>query len=349
VSESRDTVQWTIWGGVLAAAAAFALLRLAAGRNWIDGGPGTTLQFAVLWTAMLAIAAAGSLAVGQIRKRMRQAEDVHAAALDQVAQLEAHNTLLQIVARSTDVALAFQALAARIARIVPCDRVGLALLRDDGQHFQTYTARVNEEERRKRPRAEVEFGIDRTIVGQVVRAREPAIVSEISEAAPDYLDANVLQTAGFRSALILPLISKGRAVGTLNVVSRQTHAFKPPHVEALRPIAEILAVAYVAQQLQISLGRYRTMEAMSELTLSVATEINSALQTIIGQCDLLEREHSDPALLRDLTTVVRQAQRISELLEKMRTAAHERMREVAASVHQVPIPSSPEALHDEQA
>ena len=32
------------------------------------------------------------------------------------------------------------------------------------------------------------------------------------------------------------------------------------------------------------------MEVMSELTLSVAAEINSALQTIIGHCDLLERE-----------------------------------------------------------
>ena len=49
---------------------------------------------------------------------------------------------------------------------------------------------------------------------------------------------------------------------------------------------------------------------MSELTLSVAAEINSALQTIIGHCDLLERGYTDPALQRDLRTIVRQAQRI---------------------------------------
>ena len=71
---------------------------------------------------------------------------------------------------------------------------------------------------------------------------------------------------------------------------------------------------------------------MSELTLSIAAEINSALQTIIGHCDLLERGYPDPNLQRDLATVVRQAQRIEGLLAKMRTAANERMREVEAAV-----------------
>jgi GAF domain-containing protein len=343
----RHTELLIIWGCVLVAVAVFGLLQLAAGLNWMDAGSTEPVRSAVIWLALAGAAIAGTMGVSRLKKQMRENEETHAAALDQVTQLEAHNTLLQIVARSTDVALAFQALAARIARIVPCDRVGLALLQDDGQRFQTYTARVNEEERRKRPRAEVEFGVDRTIVGHVVRTTESMIVSDTAEAAADYLDANVLHTAGFRSALILPLISKGRAVGTLNVVSRQPNGFKPPHAEALRPIAEILAVAYMAQQLQVSLGRYRTMEAMSELTLSIATEINSALQTIIGQCDLLEREQTDPALLRDLATVVRQAQRIAELLEKMRAAAHERMREVAASVQHVRISSSPEAMHED--
>jgi nitrogen-specific signal transduction histidine kinase len=86
------------------------------------------------------------------------------------------------------------------------------------------------------------------------------------------------------------------------------------------------------------------MEAMAELTLSVAAEINSALQTIIGHCDLLERGYPDPALQRDLATVVRQAQRISGLLEKMRSGAHERMKAVEAEVSQAGIPSSPEAF-----
>ena len=99
----------------------------------------------------------------------------------------------------------------------------------------------------------------------------------------------------------------------------------------------------------MALGKYRTMEAMSELTLSIAAEINSALQTIIGHCDLLERGYPDPHLQRDLATVVRQAQRIAELLEKMRAAANERMKEAATGITEAGIPSSPEAFGDRQA
>ena len=203
---------------------------------------------------------------------------------------------------------------------------------------------MQEEERRARPRPEIIFKVDQTILGSVVRSREALIVNDISLAAGDFFDFNVLHTSGFGSALIVPLVSKGRVVGTLNLVQRAKNAYRPEHVGAIQPIAEIFAVAVIAQQLQVALGKYRSMEAMSEMTLSIATEINSALQTIIGHCDLLERGYPDPNLQRDLATVVRQAQRIEELLSKMRHAAQERMKEVeaAVSVSEAGIPSSPE-------
>ena len=216
---------------------------------------------------------------------------------------------------------------------MPCDRVGLALLTENGQEFQTYTARVHEEERRARPRPEIVFKVDQTVLGSVVRSREALIVARHRRwRRADFLDANILHTSGFGSALIVPLVSKGRVVGTLNLVQRAKNAYRPEHVAAIQPIAEIFAVAVIAQQLQVALGKYRSMEAMSELTLSIAAEINSALQTIIGHCDLLERGYPDPNLQRDLATVVRQAQRIEGLLAKMRAAAHERMKEVEAAV-----------------
>jgi GAF domain-containing protein len=254
--------------------------------------------------------------------------------------------MLEIIARSVDVTVAFQALASHIARIVPCDRVGLALLNENGTEFQTYTARVHEEERRVRPRPEVVFKIDQTLLGSVIRSHEALLVPDTSESAPDYLDANLLHSSGFGSVMILPLVSKGRVVGTLNLVQRAKRAFRPEHAAAIQPIAEIFAVAVIAQQLQVSLGKFRSMEAMSELTLSIAAEINSALQIIVGHCDLLERGYPDPNLQRDLATVVRQAQRIQGLLEKMRLAASERMKEVEAAVAitQAGIPSSPEAF-----
>ena len=311
-------------------------------------GAGAVLQIVILWILVILFAIFATRRVEVLSTRLEEGKQRHQLTLGQMEQLELQNAVLQVITRTPDVALAFQALARRVANIVKCDRVGLALLKDAGQQFQTYTARVGDEERRSRPRPELEFGMDRSLVGQAVREREPIIVDDLGAVAPDYYDANVLHSGGFKSGMIVPLMSKGRGVGTMNLVSRSPRAFQMDDARALQPIAEILAVAHVAQQAQMALARYRTVEAMSELTLSIANDVNSALQIIIGHCDLLERSYPNPALQRDLATVIRQAQRISNLLEKMRGAAAERLRETAASINQAGIPSSPEGLVEEE-
>jgi signal transduction protein with GAF and PtsI domain len=333
---------WAIWGLIVLFGVIEAIAWIVAGG--IPTRPGVVVQVVSAWIVMLILASLATRRIGTMAQRIRSQEHTHEETLGEIEQLQTQNAMLEIIARSVDVTLAFQALASRIARLVPCDRVGLALLTENGQEFQTYTARVNEEERRARPRPEVVFKVEQTLLGSVVRSREALLIADVSEAATDFLDANLLHSSGFGSAMIVPLVSKGRVVGTLNLVQRAKRAYRPEHAAAIQPIAEIFAVAVIAQQLQVSLGKYRSMEAMSELTLSIATEINSALQTIIGHCDLLERGYPDPHLQRDLATVVRQAQRIAGLLEKMRAAANERMKEVeaAVAVTQAGIPSSPE-------
>lgn len=335
---------WAIWGLVALFGIVEAVAWLVAGG--IPTRPVVLVQVITAWLVMLILAALATRGLGTLAHRIQAHEHTHREALTEIEQLQTQNAMLEIIARSVDVTLAFQALASRIARLVPCDRVGLALLVDDGQEFQTYTARVRDQERRARARPEIVFRVDQTLLGKVVRSREPLIVPDVTAVASDFLDANVLQSSGFGSVLIVPLVAKSRAVGTLNLVMRARNVYNTSHIQAVQPIAEIFAVAVVAQQLQVALGKYRTMEAMSELTLSTASDINSALQTIIGHCDLLERGYPDPNLQRDLATVVRQAQRIESLLAKMRAAANERMREVEAAVSQATIPSSPDAFVD---
>lgn len=280
------------------------------------------LPILIVWITLLVLAALATRRIDWLVRSLTSEEQAHRATLSEVEQLQTQNAMLEIVTRSVDVPLAFQELASRIARLVPCDRVGLALLAEDGKEFQTYTARVqNDGPRRARP--EVVFKVERTMIGGVVRSREPLIVEDMNSAAPDYLDANVVVTAGFRSALIIPLVSNERAVGTLNLVGRKPGVFERRHIEPLQPIAEILAVTWVAQQLQQTVGKYRMAEVMSEATLAVAAEINSALQTIVGHCDILLHTTEDTSIRRDVSTISRQAQRIGEALEKMRKQVRE--------------------------
>ena len=330
---------WAIW--LLIAFGAVQPIAWSLGVS-LPSHPFAFVPLLVVWGVLLVLAALATRKITALKQRLTQQEHAHGETLSEVDQLQTQNAMLEVIARSTEVSLAFQALATRVARLVACDRVGLALLSEDGKEFQTYTARVHEEERRSHPRPEIVFKVERTVLGQVVTSQEPMIVPDVRAIAPDFLDANILITSGFVSALLVPLISRGRAVGTLNVVSRRPAAFARQHVDALLPIAEILAVAWDAQQLHMTVGKHRTMELMSELTLAVAAEINSALQTIIGHCDLIGRSHPDGALERDLQTIMGQAQRITGLLDKMRTAANDRLRQANATMREVGITAGDE-------
>jgi nitrogen-specific signal transduction histidine kinase len=102
----------------------------------------------------------------------------------------------------------------------------------------------------------------------------------------------------------------------------------------LRPVAEIFAMAHVAQQLQVAVARHGTVASMTEITKGMSSEINGALQAITGHCDLIGREFPDPDLQRELSAVVGQAQRISTLLDRMQSASHERLNEAAETMKQ---------------
>ncbi len=334
--EDRAPV-WAIWLLIAFGAAQPVAWALGVG---LPSHPLWFVPLLVVWIALLALASLATQRITALSHRLKQQERAHGETLSEVDQLQTQNAMLEVIARSTDVSLAFKALASRVARLVDCDRVGLALLSEDGKEFQTYTARVHQEERRSRPRPEIVFKVERTVLGQVVRSGLPMIIPDVKTVAADSLDANILIAAGFESALLMPLVSRGRAVGTLNVVSRRPAAFTNQHIDALLPIAEILGVAWDAQQLHIMVGKHRTMEVMSELTLSVAAEINGALQTIIGHCDLIGRGNTDEVLERDMQTIMGQAQRITGLLDKMRAAANDRMRESSETVHEVGVKAS---------
>ena len=196
-----------IWGLV----AGLAVLQVVLWRLAGGGLDGASLLYLVAgWVVVLSLAVLASRGIGTLTERLTARENAHRATLDEVQQLQTQNAMLQIVARSVDVALTFQALAVRIAGLVPCDRVGLALLTETGQEFETFTARVQEDERRNRPRPDVVFKVDSTAIGQVVRTLEPLLINDVGGADVDLLDVNVLVTAGFKSVLILPLVSSGR-------------------------------------------------------------------------------------------------------------------------------------------
>lgn len=328
---------------LLATAVLQVVIWSGSAQGWLTAGRATALHLLTAWSAIFVVGLVATRSIGRLREELRTRRDQHTATLSQVDQLATLNEMLTTAGKSKDVGLAFQALARRVGTLITCDRLGLALVKEGGQELQIYSSRVSEPERRRRPRPELQFGLERSIFGQVIRTCEPVLVEDTSAFASEFQDAGILASQGFHSLLIVPLVSRNRAIGAVTVIAQRKAAFQPEHREILQPLAEVLAFAYVAQHQYLALDRYKAMEITAEITLALATDINSSLQVIMGRCGIMLAEH--PSAAGDIDQVSRQAERIVTLLDRLRVAADER---TTAATHHGEIPASPEEFDDEE-
>lgn len=233
-----------------------------------------------------------------------------------IQNLQAINALLRTLTSSPEITRSLFELALRIRDIVPCDRVGLALLTEDGEGYNTYTARLDSDGS-PTPRAELHFPRGSTVIDEVVSSREGRVIDDLSTLAAAYLDANVATSAGFSSFVLVPLIFEGEALGTLNLASRKRAAFSQADLHTLKPVGEALAVAHGSRRLANALARQKMAHELSEMTFAFGNDMRGAVQAIIGQCELLAVTTRAPEIEQELAGMLQQAKRLREILDNM--------------------------------
>ncbi len=80
-------------------------------------------------------------------------------------------------------------------------------------------------------------------VGLACTTRKPVVLHSGNRQEFDCSVFQVLTAKGFQSACILPLISKDRVLGALNLASMQDHAFSDEDVAVLSPVGSQIAIA----------------------------------------------------------------------------------------------------------
>ena len=115
------------------------------------------------------------------------------------------------------------------------------------------------------------------IVGEVAQSRQPMLVNDVSKAS-NYIDANL----GVQSELAVPLITKNRMIGVIDIQSEQLNYFKQEHLHLLTLTASRIAGA-------IENARLYTRVARQAQTLQVLNEISREITSILDPDELLQK------------------------------------------------------------
>ncbi|HEX3662421.1 MAG TPA: SpoIIE family protein phosphatase [Acidobacteriaceae bacterium] len=115
------------------------------------------------------------------------------------------------------------------------------------------------------------------IVGQVAQTRQAMLINDVTR-TENYIDAN----PEVRSELAVPLITKNRVIGVIDIQSEQLNYFKPEHLHLLTLTASRIAGA-------IENARLYTRVSRQAQTLQVLNEISREITSILDPDELLQR------------------------------------------------------------
>jgi len=251
----------------------------------------------------------------ELEYQVAQRTEELAASLERIGVI---NRITNVISSSLDLDEIGRIFAQEVHRLTSFDCVSILLLSEDGLAFDILL-RLN-------PKGEhtggfppgTQFLKEGTGAGWVVDHGVPLIRVSLGEFAMD----EVVIGEGMRSALQLPLLSKGKTLGVLNILSRQEKAYSERDLSVLQPIVEQLSVAIehsrLYRQEQMTVERLQEISRLkSEFLANMSHELRTPMNSIIGFAELMQNPAFGPltpAQTDYLDTILRNARHLLQLI-----------------------------------
>jgi len=189
------------------------------------------------------------------------------------------------VVSTLDLRQLFRAISASVRRVMECDYASVLLPEPDGKHLRVYARNFS---------AGGESWLEEIVVpatgrpaSKVLESGKPLIFD--SQALSQYGPELNLWSIGIKSLCVLPMISRDRVIGTLNLGQLRDGAFSQGDVGFLSQVANQIAIGVenALNYEQVQEARERLVEERNYLNEEIRTEHD--FEAIIGQSPALKR------------------------------------------------------------
>ena len=157
-----------------------------------------------------------------------------------------------------------------------------------------------------------------TLPGFVVRAGVPVFSRHADEHRFTFPAA--FAGTALRSALMVPLLERGVAIGVLAVHARDDRRFGEDETNFLYSLSNLLSTSLQRAQTEEALSHAQRLETVGQLTGGIAHDFNNLLTVIRGNLQVLEELSaivSDPLAPQLVTAATRATRRGAELTGKL--------------------------------
>ena len=260
---------------------------------------------------------------------------LHAAEQQARAEVEAarqRQTMLAEASVELAASLDVQTTLETLARLVVphlADWCVIDLLEDDGSIQTAVVTHTDQTKEQLGWDIVRRFPIDPQAPGgtaAVLRTREPELVPAITDGvlaqiARDAEHLRLLRAVGMRSTLCVPLVARGRALGTIALIAAASErSFSRDDIPLLEDLARRAALA--VDNARLYRASQQAVQARDTFFSVAAHELKTPLTSLLGQAQLMERRAAREANLSDrsratLRVIIEQAQRLNAMILAM--------------------------------
>lgn len=189
-------------------------------------------------------------------------------------------------------------------KLIPYDRIGCALISEDGQRVQSHWAKADYPMKRMKVARGYQADLAASSLEIILTTDEPRIINDLEtyfEAHPHSKSTRLMLDESIRSSLTCPLNVEGKPIGFLFFSSRRKNTYRDAHPMIFRHIAgqvsALIEKSRLYQQLQ-ELNR-KLLDAQADLKeLSLRDSLTGTLnhgaimESLSEHCQLSQRKSS---------------------------------------------------------